>query len=346
MRRAVAPTIRVLTEPPQTATAEEGETILANLLQAGVAFPHDCQAGNCGTCKCELVEGDILELPYSEYALSPEERARNLVLACRSQVWSDCTVRMLEAEEMVLHPSRILRCRVRALDDLTHDIKGLRLSMESGGPFTFSAGQYAKLAFAPDVRERNYSMANHPDAAELEFHVRRVPDGQATGYVFDRLRAGDEIKVSGPLGAAYLRDAHPGPMLAVAGGSGLAPIKSIVDTALRHDPARRIYLYFGVRDERDVYLEPWLQALARRHSGFSYEIVLSEPRGATARRTGMVADALAADFDGFAGFKAYLAGPAPMVEAAQQRLLDRGLPLRDLHADPFYSQAEDTSNPS
>src|SRR5690606_4421425 len=321
---AVPPTIRVLTDPPQTASAAEGVTILANLHAAGIPLSHNCQAGNCGVCKCELIEGEILELPYSEYALSPEERARNLVLACRSQVWGDCVVRPLEAEDLVLHPSRILRCRVLALEELTHDIRGLRLRIEAGGPFTFSAGQYASIELAPEVAARNYSMANRPDAAELEFHVRRVPNGQASGYVFERLRPGDEIRVRGPLGTAYLREAHAGPILAVAGGSGMAPIKSIVETALAADPARAIHLYFGVRAERDVYLESHLAALARRHPNFRYQIVLSEPDGASARRSGLVADAFADDFESFVGFKAYLAGPPPMVEAAEQRLIERG----------------------
>jgi len=334
-------TIHVLPEPARFAPATEGETILANLLAAGVPFPHNCQAGNCGACKCELVEGDILELPYSEYALSAEERARNLILACRSQVWGDCTVRMLEAEEVVLHPSRVMRCKVLDVRELTHDIKQLKLSIAAGGPYVFSAGQHAQLKLAPGVRERNYSMANHPDDDVLEFHIRRVPNGQASGYVFERLRAGDEITVSGPLGAAYLRENHSGPILAVAGGSGMAPIKSIVQTALCADPARAIHLYFGVRAERDIYMEPYLQELARQYPGFRFEIVLSEPTGATKRRIGLVGEAVAADFPSFEGFKAYLAGPPPMVEATQQLLIDKGMALRDIHADAFYSQAED-----
>lgn len=337
-------TIRVLTDPPRSAPATEGETILANLLQAGVPFPHNCQAGNCGACKCELVEGDIQELPYSEYALSAEERARNLILACRTQAWGDCAVRMLEAEEVVLHPSRVMRCRVRGLSDLTHDIKELRLSIEAGGPFSFSAGQHAQLKLAAGLQARNYSMANHPDDRTLEFQIRHVPGGQASGYVFGDLKTGDEITVSGPLGGAYLRENHRGPMLAVAGGSGMAPIKSILQTALRIDPAREIHLYFGVRAERDVYMEPYLKGLARRHPGFTYDIVLSEPAGDTKRRTGLVGAAVAADFRFFAGYKAYLAGPPPMVEATQQLLIDKGMALRDIHADAFYSQADDAIN--
>lgn len=339
-------TIRVLTEPPQITAATEGETILANLLQAGVAFPYNCQSGNCGACKCELIEGDVLELPHSEYALGPEERARNLILACRTQVWGDCTIRKLEAEETVLHPSRALRCKVQALDSLTHDIKELKLSIEDGGPYVFSAGQHAHLKFAPGVPERNYSMANHPDDPILEFQIRHVPNGQASGYVFRHLRVGDEITVSGPLGGAYLREQHAGPILAAAGGSGMAPIKSIVESALRSKPQRQIHLYFGVRDERDVYMESYLENLAQRHASFSYQIVLSQPAAPTKRRTGLVHETIGADFESFDAYKAYLAGPPPMVEAMQQLLLERGMALRDIHADAFYSQADDATNPA
>jgi naphthalene 1,2-dioxygenase ferredoxin reductase component len=340
----VTASIRVLSDPPQSAPALTGETILASLLQAGVPFPHNCQSGNCGACKCELVEGDILELPYSEYALSAEERSRNLILACRTQVWGDCTVRMLDAEEMVLHPSRVMRCRLASVADLTHDIRELELTIEAGGPYLFSAGQHARLKFGPGIPERNYSMANRPDQATLEFHVRQVPRGLASGYVFTSLHVGAEVTVSGPLGNAYLRENHRGPILAVAGGSGMAPIKSIVETALHQDPSREVHLYFGVRDERDIYMEARLNELARRHPNVVFHVVLSRPSTPTARRRGTLAEALSEDLASFVGFKAYLAGPPAMVESVQRALLERGVALRDIHADAFYSQAEDAFN--
>ena len=321
-----------------------GETILASLLQAGVAFPHNCQAGNCGACKCELVEGDTLELPYSEYALSPEERAQNLILACRTQAWGDCTIRLLDAEELAVHPSRVMRCRLVGFDDLTHDIKLLRLSIESGGPYSFSAGQHARLKFAPGIPERDYSMANRPDAEQLEFHIRHVPHGQTSDYVFSCLHLGAEITVSGPLGNAYFRENHRGPMLAVAGGSGLAPIQSIIEAALAADPERQIQLYFGARDERDVYLEARLAELCRRHANLGVEVVLSEPRSPSARRQGLVTEAVSADFTSLDGFKAYVAGPPVMVEAMQRELRDKGMAVRDIHADAFYCQADDAFN--
>src|SRR4051812_17564816 len=144
---------------------EAGDTILASLLRAGVPFPFSCQAGNCGTCKCELVRGDVLELEHSEHALSPQERARGVILACRTQIWDDTAIRRIDAQELVMHPSRVMRCRVLELEDLAREVKGLRLAVEAGGPYLFSAGQYAELEFAPGV-SRHYSMASIPEEPE------------------------------------------------------------------------------------------------------------------------------------------------------------------------------------
>lgn len=332
--------IRVLTDPPQVAKAIEGETILFSLQQAGIAFPHNCQSGNCGACKCELIDGDTLELPSSEYALSDEERARGLILACRTQVWGDCTVRALDDTEVVLHPSRVMPCRVVALTDVTHDIKKVELAIEAGGPYIFSAGQHAQLKVGPGIPERAYSMANRPDEARLEFHIRLVPRGMVSGYVFSNLHVGSSVTVSGPHGTAYLRDNHTGPILAVAGGSGLAPIKSIIETALREQPLRDIRFYFGVRDERDVYLQDRLSELQRQHPNLAVHVVLSTPSRPTQRRTGLIVDAAIEDTKSLDGLKVYAAGPPPMVEELQRQLEAKGMQRRDIHADAFYTQDE------
>lgn len=315
---------------------EAGDTILASLLRAGVAFPFSCQAGNCGTCKCELVSGDILELEHSEHALAAEERAKGIILACRTQVWDDTVVRRIDAEELVLHPSRIMRCRVLALEDLTHDIKGLRLAVEAGGPMAFSAGQYAELEFAPGL-SRHYSMANTADEPELLFHVRHMPGGRTSSYVATQLKVGDKVKVAGPLGISYLRDNHRGPVLLVAGGSGLAPIQSILCTLLARGHAAPVTLYFGVRSERDVYHEALLRDLAAKHSNFDYRVVLSEQKGEAGRRYGLVHEAIEVREPD--ELMAYLAGPPVMVEAATALLAARGLAPRQIHADAFYNQA-------
>jgi naphthalene 1,2-dioxygenase ferredoxin reductase component len=254
--------------------------------------------------------------------------------------WSDAEVSWLDADEIVLHPQRRLICHVVALDDLTHDIRRVRLAIESGGPFTFSAGQYASLAFK-GMPPRDYSMANRPEESLLEFHIRRMGAGSVSAYVADDLRLGDPVVAEGPLGSAYLREQHEGPILAIAGGSGLAPIKSIVESALALGKRRPIHLYFGARDEGDIYLADHFAALAVRHDNFRFSPVLSAPRMATQRRTGLVHEAVAADVDAFDGAKAYLAGPPAMVEAATALLVERlGLPREDVHADAFYTEAD------
>lgn len=316
--------------------AQDGETILDALLRNGVGFAYSCQAGNCGACKCEYLAGEIVELEYSEQALSPAERARNVVLACRTQVRGDMHIRRLEAEEFVMHPSRVLQCRVDTLDALTHDVLRLRLTIESGGPFTFSPGQFAKLQFTFADAPRDYSMANAPHEAGLEFHVRVLPGG-VSERIRGQLDIGDRVRVSGPFGASYLRQQHRGPILAVAGSTGLAPIRSIVHAALRAGMPGPIHLYFGVREERDVYGEAELQQWMRTHPNLRAHVVLSERTGgAGTRRTGLVTAAVAADLPDLTGFHAYLAGPPAMVDTAGELLRSRGLAAHDIRADAFY----------
>lgn len=318
---------------------EMGQTILEAALARDLSYPHGCRSGNCGACKSELLSGEVEMSPYSEYALTPAEKTGGLILACRAVPWSDCAVRFLEFDDTVAHPLRHLVCRVSAVDDLTHDIRRMRLKILEGGPYDFTAGQYASLTF-PGLPVRDYSMANRPDEPGLEFHIRLLPGGAVTPFVAKRLKVGDKIKVFGPHGTSYLRERHTGPILALAGGSGLAPIKSIIETALAAGATQPIHLYFGVRDERDLYLEDHFKKLAAKHKNLVFVPVLSEPSKATARRTGFLADAVRQDFTNLDGAKAYLAGPPIMVETAVAALEALGLRRQDRHADAFYTEAE------
>jgi naphthalene 1,2-dioxygenase ferredoxin reductase component len=235
-----------------------------------------------------------------------------------------------------------MACKVATLDFLTQDILRLRLDIISGGPYTFSAGQFAKVVFAfSGGQARDYSMANRPDEADLEFHIRGVPGG-ISEKLPSHLKVGDAVKVSGPFGTSYLRSQHTGPILLVAGGSGLAPIRSILRTVLlAGGTSQPIHLYFGVRAERDVYGEAELRALQAQHRNLSVHIVLSEEQGnAPGRRYGLVSDAVRADFPSLQGFMAYLAGPPVMVEAATELAARLGIPARDVHADAFYATGE------
>jgi ferredoxin-NAD(P)+ reductase (naphthalene dioxygenase ferredoxin-specific) len=214
----------------------------------------------------------------------------------------------------------------------------LRLELESRPAFRFAAGQYARVAFDGSAA-RDYSMASRPDEDLLEFHIGDTErDGGLA--LHELLRPGHAATLEGPFGESVLRPSHRGPILALAGGSGLAPAKSIVETALSKGMAQPIHLYFGVRAEADLYLLDHFAHLARGHANFRFVPVLSAPEGRTSRRTGFVSAALAEDTPDLRGWKAYVYGPPAMVEASFAALRRLGLPPRDIHGDSFASQRQ------
>jgi NAD(P)H-flavin reductase/ferredoxin len=307
-------------------------TILEAALDAGLPFPHNCRSGNCGTCKSRLLEGRVDMLPHAQEALDAVEKANSLILACRATPRTDVTIEWLSEAEETLPPVRRLAARVCGLERMTDDISRLRLEVQ-GHPLFFLPGQYAELC-VDRWRVRPYSMANPPDDPILEFHIRHLPNGAASSYVAHHLRVGDSVRLIGPLGNAYLRP-DDRPILAIAGGAGFAPIRSIVLTALRHGRTRPVTLYFGVRDEPDLYSWDELGRLAARHPCFRFIPVLSAPSGPTVRRTGLVHEAVAADLESVDGYNVHVAGPPAMVEAVRALVQERGAGPRRIFADPF-----------
>ena len=264
-----------IVQADRTIDVPTGATILATALDAGIGYPFGCQSGNCGACKSHLVKGEVTMEGYSEFALSDEEKERGLILACRAVPWEDSEVAWLDEDDLIVHPRRLLDCEVIGLDDATHDIKRIRLKIVSGGPFDFSAGQFASVTFE-GCPPRDYSMANVPGDPILEFHVRRTAGGATSMHVSEKLKVGDHVRVEGPFGPSYLRETHRGPIIAVAGGSGMAPIKSVVERALQKALPQHIYFYFGVRSERDLYLHDHFAPLAKTHKNLHFIPVLSE----------------------------------------------------------------------
>jgi len=326
----------------RTIAVEPGQSILEAAILAGIDYPCSCQSGTCGSCKSELIAGEVDMSPYADFALLAEERTDGMILACRAAPLADCDVAWIEPDDLAVHPRRILDCRVAAIEAASHDVRRVLLDIRAGGPFAFAAGQYAALTF-DDLPPRDFSMANRPGTEPLEFHIRHVAGGAVSRHVCETLKVGDPVRLEGPFGQAHYRDAHRGPIVAVAGSTGLAPVLSIVETALAGGARRPVLLYVGARAERDLYALDRLQALGAGHRNLRVEIVLSDPDAPTARRTGLVSDAVAADFSGASaldGAKAYIAGPPAMVEAAIGVLRARGVRGQDCHADPFYTEAE------
>ena len=313
--------------------AEPGANLLQVLQAAQVPMSYSCMAGRCGTCRCRVLEGEVME--GSGEQQRPLEGREQQVLACQTTLTGPCTIEITEPDEVVVHPARIVKATVVENEALGHDIR--RLLLRPAKPIEFSPGQYVQLQFTPE-HARPYSMAGLSGDGLFEFHVRLVPDGRVTGYIANTLKVGDAVKLSGPLGSAYLRRRHDGPMLCVAGGTGLAPILSILRGALAAGMTNPIHLYFGVRSPRDVYGLPWLDALRRDHPRLTVHVVVAAGGDPATQRCGLVTDAIEQDHGALDGWRAYLCGSPPMVEAATVLARRKGIAAEHIHADAFYTQ--------
>lgn len=231
-------------------------------------------------------------------------------------------------------PARRFDAEVVSVAAATADIAIVRLAPVEAPPLAFRAGQFCRLGFG-DLPLRDYSMANAPADPVLAFHIRHTGGDGASAYVAKRLRVGERVRVAGPFGAAYLRPGGRRRLLAVAGGSGLAPIASIVETALAEAPARSIALYFGARTPADLYLETHFRALAARHPGLRYRPVIACAEGAVGHRVGLVSAVAAAELTEADAIEAHVAGPPAMVAATVAALGARGVPAARIHADAF-----------
>ncbi|UYY87744.1 2Fe-2S iron-sulfur cluster-binding protein [Alcaligenes sp. SMD-FA] len=316
--------------------AQDHQTILQAALEHGISYPHGCKTGVCGGCKTRLVKGQVEMMEYSRFALTEEQKARGLILACRAVPQTDVTVGWIGTDDVRgLIPSRELTGTVSCIKDLTHDIRLVRIRLDGQEPLIFFAGQYADIKFG-QAPVRSYSMANPPGAPELDFYVRRVPRGVASAYVHTVLQQGEPVSLTVPLGSSYLRDGYGGPMLCIAGGTGLAPIQSIVETALGWGMSQPIHVYFGVRERRDLYCEDEFKALQERYPNLSFTPVLSGMPVVPYRR-GMVTDAVGQDLPDLNGWKVYVAGSPSMVDEAVGMVLKRGVKVQNLHVNVFFT---------
>ncbi len=308
------------------------QRILDAALKAGFPFPHGCSSGECGGCKCALLDGKVDLERYSPDALSPEERASGLILACRARPLSDVRIRPLTEAVM---PVVRTRTRVAGIDRAGRDVVLLRLDLPDGKPLAFRPGQFARLRIGK-LPVRSYSMANGPGQDQLLFHIRVLPDGRVSQHVAATLRPGDAVEVQGPFGDAYWRGPAEAPLLLLAGGTGLAPVLSVLSAALRDGQAPdRIHVYHGVRAEADLYAGESLRQQAREH-GFRFVPVFSQPSdpGSPGRH---LHEAVAQDFDTVEDAQIYVCGPPPMVDAVKALALERGALAERIHSDPFHA---------
>lgn len=329
------------------------ETVLQAALNQGIAFPNSCRAGGCGSCKCRLVKGRVKELTDKSYILSAEEMRANTILACQSIARSDIEIEVTLGTASAVAPVQQTTGRISRLAPLTHDIVHLALALEQAVHFT--PGQYAVLTATEGAAAglaRSYSFANAPaangSAAIAEFFIRRVPGGRFTEWLFSVAREGDRLELAGPHGDFMLRESSA-PILCIAGGSGLAPVLSLLQGALASlKRQREVTLVFGARTQQDLYMLEAIEALRREWPRrFEFVPVLaSEPAGSGWQgRRGLVPEHLG-DILGneLPAQQAYLCGPPGMIDACVAELKSVGTADEAIFFDIFLDQAHTTAN--
>ncbi|WP_322790551.1 FAD-binding oxidoreductase [Mycolicibacterium helvum] len=316
-------------------TVGRNQSILDAALRADVWLPHSCTQGTCGTCKIRVIRGDLCHNGSPDYTLTCAERSSGLALSCMATPLSDLTVEPLTAVdgEVPHHRLRDYCGTVIVLEDIAHATK--RLVVKLDDDMSFNAGQYCELIVPGSGVARQYSMANPPSQTRnLELHIKLTPGGVATeGWIFRSLQVGDRITLRGPLGQFHLVKKQDEPAILIGGGTGLAPLKSIVQHALSEDLVPELYLYHGGRRRCDLYDADFFERLAHQHRNFHYRPALSEQDWDGA--TGLVTEVVTNDFASCRGMSAFLCGPPPMVDAAVRALKRRRIAPRLIFREVF-----------
>ncbi len=316
------------------------ESILEAALAQGIAFPHSCTVGTCGSCKCRLLSGRIREISNFGYVLTAAELQSGVILACQAAARTDLELDVPGLADKRLHPVADYTGTIVDSLALTHDIR--KVSVKLSRPLRFDAGQYAQLSVDSIHGARAYSFAMKPETdgnTLVSFFIRHVPGGTFTDALFAGAFDNTPLKVHGPCGNFWLRESRA-PLIGIAGGSGLAPLLAILDAAAARQIGRPCVILFGARTQADLYALDDFRALGAAWNGtFQFVPVLSaEPADSDWRGArGLVTEhiALAAGTLATGDTEAYLCGPPPMIDAALPVLTGLGLQTMNVHMDKF-----------
>lgn len=318
-------------------TAEQGETILAAALRHGINLPYGCRNGSCGSCKGLVLEGETEYVHQHLEGITREEAQDGYALFCQASPRTNIVIDTRVVNRLDDIPIRKLPCRVDRIDRLNHDVLRLFLKLPVTERLQFMAGQYIDIHMQNDQR-RSFSLANAPHDDEfLELHVRYYNGGLFSEYAFHKLREKTLLRIEGPLGSFFLREDSDRPIILMAGGTGFAPVKSIIEHSVIKHINRPIHLYWGARTKSDLYMHELACTWKKSIQDFHYEPVLSDPPASEKWRgkTGLVHEAVLHDFADLSGHEVYACGPPPMVKAASDTFIKQGLPANCFYSDSF-----------
>ncbi len=315
------------------------DNLLNAALSAGIAWPHNCRVGSCGTCRCKLVSGKIKPLNDFSYVLDGDELDAGMILACQTRAKSDIEVRVVLDPDTVAIPAEAVSGNIARCARLTHDILEISIKLDKPLPAYF-AGQYAEISIDGIEQPRSYSFARAPTREtpdQVSFFVRLVPGGKMSTWLHQESEVGTPVTVNGPMGSFYLRSSTT-PMLCIAGGSGLAPIKSLLEQLDQDGFSRPVKFLFGARTQEDLYCIAEMEAIESSNKElFEFIPVLSEELTDTgwSGPRGMVTEHIQSQGFDLSSSQAYLCGPPPMIDSAIKVLNQGGMNSDQIFFDKF-----------
>jgi CDP-4-dehydro-6-deoxyglucose reductase len=331
-------------------SVDQGETILAAALRAGVVLPYGCKDGACGSCKSQIVQGEVDYGSYQRKALSDTERDQGGVLICCATPKTDVVIkaRVVAAEGMI--PIRKIPCRVQSIARAAPDVAIVKLQLPAMEKFDYLAGQYIDILLK-DGKRRSYSMASAPHQGNVvELHIRHTPGGAFTDAVFgsgtpsvNAIKEKDILRFEGPQGTFFLREDSSKPIVFVASGTGFAPVKAVIEHAASKNIQRPMVLYWGGRRPHDLYQSELAAQWEKSMPGFRYVPVISDalPEDHWQGRTGFVHHAVMQDFPDLSGHQVYACGAPIVVQSAKQDFVGQcKLPEEEFFADAFTTAAD------
>ncbi len=328
---------------------DEDETVLDAAFRHGVMLMHGCKEGQCSACKSFLLDGDLEMDRFSTFALNEFEEQEGFVLLCKAHAYSDLEVELLSFREEMLNtgiPLQLVYAEVEEIEALTHDMKRLVLKLVDPPEMNFLPGQYAEL-FIPETEpeeHRAYSMANTTTSDErAEFIIKVYPGGKFSGLLDGELEVGQRMKMKVPFGVFTLREKSEGDMVFIGGGSGMAPILSILRHMAEKGIERKATYYYGARTSKDLIYLDEMKELEERLSGFRFVPALSEPEDGEEweGETGLITEVVERLEEDLSASEAYLAGPPPMIDAALPVLMKKGVEEESIYFDKFTITAHD-----
>jgi Na+-transporting NADH:ubiquinone oxidoreductase subunit F len=316
-----------------------GKPLLGTLMEQEIFIPSACGGrGSCGLCKVTVKEGAGQYLPTELPWLSEEEQQNNVRLSCQLKVKNDMEIEIPEE----LFNVKEFQSKVTKIRDLTHDIKEMTLEVVDPPEINMVPGQFVQLRvpeyeLTDEPVYRAYSVASNPsDAKHVELEVRLVPNGIATTYVHNYMKEGDEVIFNGPYGDFYLRETER-EIVCIAGGSGMAPIKSILLSMAEKGINRRTRYFFGARSKKDLFLVEEMRRLEKELPNFEFIPALSNPEEEDEWQgeTGLITEVVAKHMESGENTEAYLCGSPGMIDACVKVLSEKGVPDELIYFDKF-----------